>query len=66
MLCAMRYVPPFVLHGAHRAREDGRGETHRLQYHNLLEALLEDRFDLDAATARTHLSDAPVPVVEKT
>ena len=65
MLCSMRYIPPFVLHGAHRAREDGRGEAHRLQYHNLLEALLEDRLDLDAAASREHLGEAPLPISER-
>lgn len=63
-LCAMRYVPPFVLHAAHKAREDGRDETHRLQYHDLLEALRDDRLDLEAAMKMDHLSDGPLPIME--
>ena len=63
-LCLMRYLPPFVLHGAHKARDDGRAETHRLQYHDLLEALRDDRLDLDAAAALDHLSDDPLPITQ--
>lgn len=61
MLCQMRYVPPFALFSAHGAATDPRGPDHRARYRALVEALRDDRFDIDAATARDLLSDGDIP-----
>ncbi|MHA3977644.1 NAD(P)H-dependent oxidoreductase [Halovulum sp. GXIMD14794] len=48
-LCGMRYLPPFVLHGARSARERGQVEAHLERWEDLLEALVDNRLDLDLA-----------------
>ncbi|MBD3624875.1 MAG: NAD(P)H-dependent oxidoreductase [Rhodobacteraceae bacterium] len=48
-LCRMRYLPPFVLHGARTARARGVVEAHLEVWEDLLEALVEGRMDLDQA-----------------
>lgn len=47
-LCGMRYLAPFVVHGTH-ALDAAAIEVHRVEYHRLLEALRDDRVDLEAA-----------------
>lgn len=61
-LCRMRYVPPLALFSAHGAREDKRGEAHSLAYQDLLEALRDDRFDVEAASGQELLSSADLPI----
>jgi glutathione-regulated potassium-efflux system ancillary protein KefG len=56
-LCRMRYLPPFALFAAGHAVDEGRLDGHVRDYTTLLEALVEDRLDLDLAEARTTLSD---------
>jgi len=56
-LCGMRYLAPFVLHGARSAREEGRISDHLDQWEHLLEALVHDHIDLDAAAGAPRLND---------
>lgn len=54
-LCGMRWLPPFVLHGAISARKDDRIGRHAEAYVRLLTALRDDTLDLDAAEAAPRL-----------
>lgn len=47
-LCGMVYLAPFVIHETHSLTLD-QLEEHRLEYHRMLEALRDDRVDLEAA-----------------
>jgi glutathione-regulated potassium-efflux system ancillary protein KefG len=47
-LCGMEYLPPFVAHGTHRMTP-GEMEAHGADYLRLLEALRDDRIDLERA-----------------
>lgn len=47
-LCGMDYLGPFVVHGTHRM-ELSSIEPHVAEYRQLLEALRDDRLDLEAA-----------------
>jgi len=49
-LCGMDYLPPFVVHGTHRLAE-GEILAAAASYKRLLEALRDDRVDLEAASA---------------
>jgi putative NADPH-quinone reductase len=49
LLCGMIYLPPFALFGARTAFEEGRVEAHVADWIRVLEALRDDRLDLDAA-----------------
>lgn len=62
-LCRMRFIPPLALFSALKAREDGRAAIHAQTYRHLLEALAEDRFDLEAAQSRDLLSDQDLPLL---
>lgn len=48
-LCGMHFLPPYVLYSALKAPDDGALEPHVTGYRRLLESLLEDTFDYDAA-----------------
>jgi glutathione-regulated potassium-efflux system ancillary protein KefG len=48
-LCGMTYLPPFVLHGARRAQEEGRIGTHVAEWRRLVSALQADRLNIHAA-----------------
>jgi len=56
-LCGMRYLAPFVMFGAGRAREENRVNVHRNAYDDLLKALVADRFDLANAAKVSVLTD---------
>ena len=56
-LCRMRYLAPFALFRAGHAVDDGRVESHVRAYEELLDALVDDRLDLDAAEAALALTD---------
>jgi glutathione-regulated potassium-efflux system ancillary protein KefG len=47
-LCGMRFLAPFVAHSALRTAT-ARVDTHLVSYRRLVEALRDDRIDLDAA-----------------
>lgn len=56
-LCGMRFLAPFVMFGAGRAREEDRVNVHRNAYDDLLKALVAGRFDLDKAAKAPVLTD---------
>lgn len=55
-LCGMTYLPPFVLHGARSAKEQGRVESHLEDWETLLDALVHDRLDIPRAQAGPRLN----------
>jgi len=55
-LCGMTFLAPFVVHGAPRLGFDD-VEEHRAAYHGLLEALRDDRVDLQVATSMERIND---------
>lgn len=58
-LCGMRYLAPFVIHGALRITDDAELREHVGEYRRLLVALRDDRIDLKrAATAPTLRAEA--------
>ena len=57
-LCRMRYLPPFALFAAGNAVDEDRLDDHRRDYAALLEALVDDRLDLDRAEDQATLSDS--------
>ena len=54
-LCGMEYLPPFIVHGTHRMTT-AEMEQHATDYRRMLEALRDDRLDLDAADRLTRLN----------
>lgn len=63
-LCRMRYLAPFVVHGALRIESADDCASALADYRALLEALRDDRLDLDAAAAAERLN-APLSAVLK-
>lgn len=63
-LCRMRFVAPYALFSAHDARSDGRFDRHLEGYRRLLEALIDDSFDIDAAAQAELLSTDTLPLHE--
>jgi glutathione-regulated potassium-efflux system ancillary protein KefG len=55
-LCGMRFLAPFVVHGALRLAGNADVEGHVADYGRLLRALCEDRLDLDAAARAERLN----------
>ncbi len=54
-LCGMRYLAPFVVHGALRLADDGELREHVAEYRRLIVALRDDRIDLKRAAAAATL-----------
>jgi glutathione-regulated potassium-efflux system ancillary protein KefG len=54
-LCGMDFLPPFVVHGTHRLSEADI-EGHAAEYRRAVEALRDDRIDLDAARSMPRLN----------
>ncbi len=54
-LCGMHYPPPFVVHGTH-ALTDAEIDGHARDYRRVIEALRDDRLDLEAARAHPRLN----------
>lgn len=63
-LCRMRYLAPFVVHAAHWLETDEQLRPHGDDYRRLLEALRDDRVDLERAAAAERLN-APLAAVLK-
>ncbi len=61
-LCQMPFIPPLVLFSAQRAYSDGRAEKHIAIYRQMLEALRDDRFDIEAASRLELLDDEHLPL----
>jgi glutathione-regulated potassium-efflux system ancillary protein KefG len=55
-LCGMRFIAPFAIHAALRMTTDADVAANRDAYVRLLEALRDDRIDLDAAAAAHNLA----------
>jgi glutathione-regulated potassium-efflux system ancillary protein KefG len=62
-LCGMRFLPPMALFSAHDSLTDGRAETHMAAYVTLLEALRDDRLDLDAMSKLELIGDDLAPFI---
>jgi glutathione-regulated potassium-efflux system ancillary protein KefG len=60
-LCGMTFLPPFVVHGTHRLQPDGIAAAAH-EYRRAIEALRDDRVDLDAL-ARQHRFNADLDAV---
>ena len=52
-LCHMEFAAPYVLYSSLRASDDGRLEAHVTGYRQLLEAIRDDRFDIESAVSAT-------------
>jgi glutathione-regulated potassium-efflux system ancillary protein KefG len=55
-LCGMRFLAPFAVHSALRVRRDDDVAPSRVAYRKLVEALRDDRVDLDAAANAQNLA----------
>ncbi|HEY5949876.1 MAG TPA: NAD(P)H-dependent oxidoreductase [Kofleriaceae bacterium] len=55
-LCGMRFLAPFAVHAALKVSTDEDVAGNRVKYRRLLEALRDDRIDLDAAAAAQNLA----------
>ena len=61
MLCKMKYLPPFVVHGTHRLTPEDI-ELHAVQFEQLLIALVNDRISDEESNEVEYLNDlVPVP-----
>ena len=58
-LCGMTYLAPFVVHGALRLAGDATAPA-VAAYRKLLEAVRDDRIDLEKASAAAHLGEVTV------
>lgn len=56
-LCAMRFLAPFVVHAALRVVDDEDLGDRRERYRRLIEALRDERLDLDRAQRARNLAD---------
>ena len=55
-LCGMRFLAPFVVHAALRVGSDDDVAANRAAYVRVIEALRDDRVDLEAAARATNLA----------
>jgi glutathione-regulated potassium-efflux system ancillary protein KefG len=60
-LCGMRYLPPFVAHGALRPTAELGLDGLQSDYRRIVEALRDDRIDLARAASAERLNDTSVP-----
>jgi glutathione-regulated potassium-efflux system ancillary protein KefG len=56
-LCGMRFLAPFVVHAALRLGTPDELAPHQAAYRRLLEAVRDDRLDLERAAAAANLAD---------
>lgn len=54
-LCGMRYMSPYVLHASLTAPREGRIIPHAKGYRQLLEAIRDDRYDMEAAQLQPYV-----------
>ncbi|MDA4846128.1 NAD(P)H-dependent oxidoreductase [Hoeflea poritis] len=64
-LCGLRFVPPYTLYAALRAAGSERLATHVEGYGRFLQALRDDRLDLDAADGLPVLTADTLPIIEE-
>ena len=55
-LCGMRFLAPFAVHGSLRVVGDDDVAVHRTRYVQLIEALRDERIDIDRAAAAANLA----------
>jgi glutathione-regulated potassium-efflux system ancillary protein KefG len=55
-LCGMKFLAPFAVHAALKVTSDADVTSARTEYRRLLEALRDDRIDLDRAAAAENLA----------
>lgn len=56
-LCGMRYLAPYVAHGAMRSADELGLEEHCVAYRRLIESVRDDRLDLDRAASVEQLAE---------
>ena len=62
VLCKMRYLPPFAVHGTHKLSEE-EIELHAMQYGQLLVALVNNKISDEEYGGAEYLNDLlPIPV----
>lgn len=61
-LCKMRFLPPYVLYAALRARQDNQFAPHVAGYRALLTALRDDRYDLTEGESLQVHSHSTLPI----
>lgn len=66
VLCGMFYLPPFALFGARTAVEEGRVGQHIDDWIRVLEALRDDRLDIDAAMNLPQLNSDLDAIIKET
>jgi hypothetical protein len=54
----MRYLPPFVVHGAIHFRDEREIDTHAQAYRHLIEGLRDGLLDLDEIEKRERINEA--------
>jgi glutathione-regulated potassium-efflux system ancillary protein KefG len=64
-LCGMRFLAPFAVHAALQVMSDEDCEVQRTEYRLLIEALRDDRIDLDRAAVADNLSGAVAQLVHR-
>jgi glutathione-regulated potassium-efflux system ancillary protein KefG len=64
-LCHMDFPAPYVLYGSLRASEEGLIQMHAKGYRRLLEAIRDDRFDLQAAIHDGVIACDNLPILEE-
>jgi putative NADPH-quinone reductase len=65
LLCGMIWLPPFALFGARRAVEEDRVGQHVTDWVRTLEALRDDRLNLDGVRGYTKLNDCLDSVIRE-
>ncbi len=63
-LCQMRFAAPYVLYGALKAASSGGVQRHVEGYTRLIEALRDDRYDLDRAENLEVVTQDSLPLAE--
>jgi glutathione-regulated potassium-efflux system ancillary protein KefG len=61
-LCGMDYLPPFAAHGTH-AMTESETRGHAEDYRRIIEALRDDKIDLDAARRLPRLNTDPDAII---
>jgi glutathione-regulated potassium-efflux system ancillary protein KefG len=65
-LCGMRYLPPFVAHGALRSASEIGLDALQEGYRRVVEALRDDRLDIERAAMASLLNDSDAVVARET
>lgn len=63
-LCKMAFSAPYVLHNSLKAHKTGEVTAHAEGYVRLLEAIRDDRYDFEAASDKTIVTHADLPLLE--